>query len=224
MAYGWSAFLREFSTCPLRSRASRPATSRIGGAAGEGCRWAIGFDHYPAEGGLVTGACTLDEARSLGRTLRLLVIIGATSEGKKGLVSLIDLLSSTSLRVLDGPLAFAIGATELFAATLRCGRALSLGLTVTIAAAWLIILSTWPLFVMPKTVTLWMFTPTLAEILSVSVIVTTAVLFIGQGPIWRSIRVTAIAFLALTHIVLGSPTSIVLVVPVIAISAGIAEF
>ena len=130
-------------------------------------------------------------AISLGQTLRLLVIIGATSEGKKGLVSLIDLLSSTSLRVLDGPLAFAIGATELFAATLRCGRALSLGLTVTIAAAWLIILSTWPLFVMPKIVTLWMFTPTLAEILSVSVIVTTAVLFIGQGPIWRSIRVTA---------------------------------
>ena len=130
-------------------------------------------------------------AISLGQTLRLLVIIGATSEGKKGLVSLIDLLSSTSLRVLDGPLAFAIGATELFAATLRCGRAFSLGLTVTIAAAWLIILSTWPLFVMPKIVTLWMFTPTLAEILSVSVIVTTAVLFIGQGPIWRSIRVTA---------------------------------
>src|SRR5215211_2689804 len=122
--------------------------------------------------------------------------------------------------VEDGPLAFAIGATELFAATLLCGRALSLGLTTSIAAGWLITLSTWPLFLTPKIVTLWLFTPTHAEILSVSVIITTAALFIGARPVWHSIPLTAVVFLGLTHIVLGSPSSLVLVAPVIAISAG----
>jgi hypothetical protein len=131
------------------------------------------------------------------------------------------LASSHSGALEDGPLAFAIGATELFAATLLCGRALLLGLTVSIAGGWLITLSTWPLFVMPKIVTMWMFTPTHAEILSVSVIIMTAALCIGARPIWRSILLTAIAFLGITHIVLGSPTSLVLVGPVIAISAGI---
>jgi hypothetical protein len=64
---------------------------------------------------------------------------------------------------------------------------------------------------MPKIVTLWMFTPTHAEILSVSVIVTTAALYIGARPIWRSILLTTIAFLGLTHIVLGAPTNLFLV-------------
>src|SRR5215831_10425751 len=121
----------------------------------------------------------------------------------------------------DGPLAFAIGATELFAATLLCGRALSISLTVSIAAGWLITLSTWPLFVMPKIVTMWFFTPTHAEILSVSVIVTTAALYIGARPFWRSILLAAIVFLGITHIVLGAPTNLSLVGPFIAISAGI---
>jgi hypothetical protein len=135
------------------------------------------------------------------------------------------LLASPHSGILkDGPLAFAIGATELFVATLLCGRALSISLTVSIAAGWLITLSTWPLFVMPKIVTLWMFTPTHAEVLSVSVIVTTAALCIGARPIWRSILLTAIVFLGLTHIVLGAPTNLSLVGPFIAISAGISFF
>ena len=132
------------------------------------------------------------------------------------------LLASPHSGILkDGPLAFAIGATELFVATLLCGRALSISLTVSIAAGWLITLSTWPLFVMPKIVTLWFFTPTHAEILSVSVIVTTATLYIGARPFWRSILLAAIAFLGITHIVLGAPTNLSLVGPFIAISAGI---
>src|SRR5262245_15633065 len=121
----------------------------------------------------------------------------------------------------DGTLAFAIGATELFVATLLCGRALSISLIVSIAAGWLITLSTWPLFVMPKIVTMWFFTPTHAEILSISVIVTTATLYIGARPFWRSILLAAIAFLGITHIVLGAPTNLSLVGPFIAISAGI---
>jgi len=126
--------------------------------------------------------------------------------------------------VEDGPLAFAIAATELFAATLLCGRALSTSLTVSIAAGWLVTLWTWPLFVMPKIVTLWMFTPTHAEILSVSVILTTATLCIGARPIWQSILLTAICFLCISYIVLGAPTNLALVGPVIAISAAISIF
>jgi hypothetical protein len=131
------------------------------------------------------------------------------------------LASAPSGNIEDGPLAYAIAATELFAATLLCGRALALKLSVSIAAGWLITLATWPLFVSPKIVTLWVFTPTHAEILSVSVLVTTAALCMRARPIWRPILLTAIAFFGLTHVVLGDPTSLTLVGPVVAISAGV---
>ena len=129
---------------------------------------------------------------------------------------------NTSGVIEDGPLAYAIGATELFAATLVCGRTLGFGLAVSIAAAWFITLWTWPLFVPPKIVTIWFYTPTHAEILSVSVIVTTAILSIAPRSIWRFILLTMITFLGLTQIVLGDPTNLVLVAPVMTISGVIA--
>ena len=129
---------------------------------------------------------------------------------------------NTSGVIEDGPLAYAIGATELFAATLVCGRTLGFGLAVSIAAAWFITLWTWPLFVPPKIVTIWFYTPTHAEILSVSVIVTTAILSIAPRSIWRFILLTMITFLGLTQIVLGDPTFLVLLAPVMTISGIIA--
>src|SRR6516162_9079875 len=129
---------------------------------------------------------------------------------------------NTSGVIEDGPLAYAIGATELFAATLVCGRTLGFGLAVSIAAGWFITLWTWPLFVPPKIVTLWFFSPTFAELLSVSVIVTTAILSIAPRSIWRFILLTMITFLGLTQIVLGDPTNLVLVAPVMTISGVIA--
>jgi hypothetical protein len=129
---------------------------------------------------------------------------------------------STSGVIEDGPLAFAIGATELFAATLVCGRTLGFGLAVSIAAGWFITLWTWPLFVPPKIVTLFFFTPTHAEILSASVIITTAILSIAPRSIWSFILLTMITFLGLTQIVLGDPTFLALVAPVMTISGVIA--
>jgi hypothetical protein len=129
---------------------------------------------------------------------------------------------NTSGVIEDGPLAYAIAATEVFAATLLCGRTLGFGLAVSIAAGWFITLWTWPLFVPPKIVTLWLFTPTHAEILSVSVIVTTAILSIAPRSIWRFILLTMITFLGLTQIVLGDPTILVLLAPVMTISGVIA--
>src|SRR5207302_1859166 len=81
-----------------------------GGTARQGCRRALGFDRRTAQGCLVGGARALEHARSLGQARYvyfwvdgihvqarmeddaqcLLVIIGATSEGKKELVGLID--------------------------------------------------------------------------------------------------------------------------------------
>ena len=80
-----------------------------GRAARQRCRRAVGDHHRTAQGGLVGGACALEQARSLRQALRyfwadgihvqarledaaqcLLVIIGATPEGKKELVGLID--------------------------------------------------------------------------------------------------------------------------------------
>jgi len=129
---------------------------------------------------------------------------------------------NTSGVIEDGPLAFAIGATELFAATLVCGRAFGLGLAVSIAAGWFITLWTWPLFAPAKIVTIWFFSPTHAEVLSVSVIVTTAILSIAPRSIWRFILLTMITFLGLTYLVLGEPTHLVLVAPVMTISGVIA--
>jgi hypothetical protein len=60
---------------------------------------------------------------------------------------------------------------------------------------------------MPKIVTLWMFHPTHAEILGVSVILTPAALCINGRPIWQSILLAAICFSGVTHIVLGAPIS-----------------
>ena len=134
---------------------------------------------------------------------------------------LLALTSTPSGNIEDGPLAYAIAATELFAATSLCGRALRLNLAISIAAGWLITLATWPLFVSPKIVTLWFFSPTHAEILSLSVIVTTTAFCMRARPIWRPILLTVIAFLGLTHLVLGDPTSLTLVGPVVAISAGV---
>ena len=80
----------------------------------------------------------------------------------------------------------AIGATELFAATLLCGRALSLSLTVSIAAGWLITLSYLAALRNAKNRDIVDVYAYHAEVLSVSVIVTTATLCIGARPIWRS--------------------------------------
>src|SRR5262249_24014116 len=81
---------------------------------------------------------------------------------------LLALTSTPSGNIEDGPLTYAIAGTELFAATSLCGRALRLNLAVSIAAGWLITLATWPLLGSPKIVTLWFFTPTHAEVLSLS--------------------------------------------------------
>ena len=77
--------------------------------AWQGCRRTLGLDHRPAQGRLVGRARALEQTRSFGQALRLLlvdgihvqarleddaqcllVIIGATPEGKKELVGLID--------------------------------------------------------------------------------------------------------------------------------------
>src|SRR5262249_45668266 len=66
---------------------------------------------------------------------------------------------NTSGVIEDGPLAYAIGATELFAATLVCGRAFGFGLAVSIAAGWFITLLTWPLFAPAKNLTILLLSP-----------------------------------------------------------------
>jgi hypothetical protein len=125
---------------------------------------------------------------------------------------------------INGPLSYAIGATELFIATALGGRALRFALPVCVAAGWFITLWTWPLYVWPKIVTLWFFTPTHAEILSVSVFLVVASLFAGLTSIRRSALLFLLVFLGITHIVLGHPTHVILIVPTIAIAAAVSFF
>ena len=116
---------------------------------------------------------------------------------------------------INGPLAFAIGATELFAATVLCGRVNGFAIGPSIGAAWLVTLTTWQLFGMPVIVTIWFFYPNHAEVVAVSVIAVSAVLRLGDEPVGRSIVLAGVIFLCLTHILLADPTSLILVLPVL---------
>ena len=51
-------------------QATRAKTDR---AARQGRRWAVSHDRWAAEGRLVAGACALEQARSLGQALRVLL-------------------------------------------------------------------------------------------------------------------------------------------------------
>src|SRR5262249_21051486 len=119
----------------------------------------------------------------------------------------------------DPSLTFAIAATELFVATILCGRAFKFPSSVSMAGGWLLTLWTWPLFVFPKIVTLWFFSPTYAEFLSLSIIMVTAALFIGWGHTWQSIILTAIVLAGITHSLVSSPPFLVLVAPLMITSA-----
>src|SRR5215813_4684131 len=55
-------------------------------------------------------------------------------------------LSQDQSGAVDGPLAFVIAATELFAATVLCGRLNGFAIGPSIAAGWLITMTTWQLF------------------------------------------------------------------------------
>jgi hypothetical protein len=123
--------------------------------------------------------------------------------------------------LVDGPVAYAIGATELFAATLAAGRLLGFRLGTSAAAAWLITLCTWPLFVAPKIVSLWFFTPTTAEVLCISAMIITCSILAAGWPMWRGVALSALILLGLSHLVLSYPTGLVLVGPAIAVSAGV---
>jgi hypothetical protein len=115
----------------------------------------------------------------------------------------------------DGPLAFAIGATELFAATVLCGRLSGFALAPSVAAGWLVTLTTWQLFGMPTIVTIWFFFPNHAEVLAVLTVMVAATLHLGRGPVWRSALLASVIFVGLTHTLLAIPTSLVLTLPIL---------
>lgn len=123
-------------------------------------------------------------------------------------------LSTTSSGEINAPLAFAIGATELFAATVLCGRLNGFGIGTAIAAGWLLTLMTWQLFGMPAVVTPWFFFPCHAEVLAVSTVMASAALHLGEGSVRRSILLTGVIFLCLTYVLLAIPTSLILIAPI----------
>jgi hypothetical protein len=126
-------------------------------------------------------------------------------------------LSTTPSGEIEAPLAFAIGATELFAATALCGRLNGFAIGPSIAAAWLLTLMTWQLFGMPAILTLWYFFPCHAEVLAASTIMVSAVLRLGDGPVRSSTLLAGVIFLCLTYILLAIPTSLILTVPIVGV-------
>src|SRR5215831_1661392 len=124
-------------------------------------------------------------------------------------------LSTDQSGAVDGPLAFAIAATELFAATVLCGRLNGFAIGPSTAAGWLITLTTWPLFDLPTIVTIWFFFPGYAELLAVLTVMVSTIFHLGKGPVWRSVLLAGVIFLGLTHTLLAEPTQLVLTLPIL---------
>jgi hypothetical protein len=131
------------------------------------------------------------------------------------------LVTATSAGDLqDGPLAFTIGATELFAVTALCARAVGFAAGPSFAAAWLITVLTWPLFGLPIILTHLFLYPHNAEVLAISTFIALAALEIGGKPRWLSALFATGIFLGITYITLALPTSLVLCLPIVMIFAG----
>jgi len=128
-------------------------------------------------------------------------------------------LSTTASGEIDAPLAFTIGTTELFAATVLCGRLNGFAIGPSIAGAWLLTLMTWQLFGMPAIYTLWFSLPCHAEMLAVSTVMVSAALHLGKRSIPHSIMLTGVIFLCLTYYMLAFPTSLILTAPIALIFA-----
>src|SRR5215211_4264713 len=125
-------------------------------------------------------------------------------------------LTANSFGIIeDKPLSFAIGATELFAATVLCGRLNGFSIARSMTAGWLITLTTWQLFGLPKIVTIWFFFPHHAEVLSLSVLTACAALRLGDVSVRRPVLLSIAIFLGISYIVLADATSLILAVPVI---------
>jgi len=129
------------------------------------------------------------------------------------------LTATTAGDLQDAPLAFAIGATELFAATALCARAIGFAGGPAFASGWLITLITWPLFGMPIILTLWFLFPHHAELVAISMLTALAALEVGRKPVWLSALFTTGFFLGTTYIMLALPTSLTLCLPIMMIFA-----
>ena len=117
--------------------------------------------------------------------------------------------------IQDRPLAFAIGATELFAATALSGRMNGFSLALSFAAGWLITLTVWQLFGPPYIVTILFFYPHHAELFSVLVLMASFALRVGDGSSGENIALTIGLFLCLSFILFAEPTTLVLALPVV---------
>jgi len=130
------------------------------------------------------------------------------------------LLTATNTGDLhDGPLAFAIAATVLFAATGLCARAIGFAAGPAFAAAWLITLLTWQLFGMPIILTLWFLYPDFAELAAVSMLTALAALEVGRKPVWLSALFTTGFFLGITYIIHANPLALTYCLPIVMIFA-----
>jgi hypothetical protein len=126
------------------------------------------------------------------------------------------LTADTSGYIQHKPLAFAVAATELFAATVLCGRMNGFSLTLSFAAGWLITLTVWQLFGGPPYIVNFVFVyPHHAELLSVVVLMASFALRVGDDSWAKNIALTTGFFLCLSFILFAEPTTLILALPVV---------
>jgi hypothetical protein len=117
------------------------------------------------------------------------------------------------------PLSYAVAASALFAATAACGRIHGFSLGLSLAAAWLLTLTTWPIYAPPKIIALWLYVPQPGEVVCVAVLTASAAFRLGQDGLRHALWLSLAVFLGISFFVLARPTFLVLAVPGIAVGA-----
>ena len=121
--------------------------------------------------------------------------------------------------IADGPLVYAICATELFVAVVLCGWLNGIGAGWSAVAGWLLTLLTWPLLGAPPLINFWQAIPHLAEILAVSIVAVTIATVRVSGGGWRACLPPVGIFLCLSYVLFATATSLILVLPIVGVFA-----
>ncbi len=124
------------------------------------------------------------------------------------------LLAATgSGALVDYPLSYTVGATELFAAIVLFAWVAGFRPIVALAAAWLVFFTIWQIAGHPVIENIMRYFPPEGELLTVGCLVSAAVLRLGQGGLLRSLMLAAAVFGGIVFIALAGPGDLMLCVP-----------
>jgi hypothetical protein len=110
-------------------------------------------------------------------------------------------------------LAYAIGASELFAGTFLLGRIIGVSRLTSIIAAWILPLMAFQFVGWPLIPNLFRFSPDCATTAVIITVTAALMLLVGVSSLRKAIILGALSFLGIAYIVIATPTSFILAAP-----------